>query len=263
VVGKIVEFDIEREKPTGDMEGYSGLPDLSAQEIRKLVTPFLLWVLQDEARIEFGFVLWKDQEDVDLHYGGASFELGFRTNHCAYYVAKLAAFYFVRDESVNRYTIKTRRRPGSISDPADEADEDIGPQESLAPETVAAKEPAAKRRRGKGKFLRNAGGSSDDWYRLVHPAQPEDALQDQDDSSDSDLDSEEDDMVACDQCTLAVDPLLPPEFNIAKGWKHSVAEGYGICQYNKLFCSEACVTKYIYGSRPTPPYGTNVAVSGY
>jgi hypothetical protein len=207
----------------------------------------------DEVRIEFGFVLWKDQEAKDLHYGGASFEVWFGFNHDAYYVAKLAEFYYLTDEAGNRYTIKTKRRCGQVRDPEDLEDGN----------TVSDKEPVAKwegpRKRGRGRFRKEAeagsassgpvGGLDDAKHLSDHPLPPTFAQPDPQSDSDSDCD----DLKVCGQCTLAVDPGLRTWANIANGWKYSETEGYGICQHDKLFCSEVCVTRYLYGSTPTPP----------
>jgi hypothetical protein len=81
---------------------YSGLPCLEAKEILGLIQPWLVGSkMQDEIACDLAFTRWQDRKDVDLHYGGASFEVEFGDSEDAHLGERLAQYYYITDKEGN------------------------------------------------------------------------------------------------------------------------------------------------------------------
>jgi hypothetical protein len=250
---------------------YSGLPCLEAKEILGLIQPWLVGSkMQDEVICDLSFSLWQDMQDVDLHYGGASFEVEFSSSYDAHLAAMLAQYYYITDGEGNRYSIEAHRMRHKdreiLGQPHMETFGGASNRSQLLKlDNAAYKVP---QRRGRGEFRNiheessaSSGppGGPHDAPRLVnHPVSQSDAppepgadqagwLEPSDSENDEDL-------RICSQCTLAVDPQHRISTTIEKGWKYSEKTGkFGILQYDKLFCNNACLNAFRNGREPTPP----------
>jgi hypothetical protein len=80
------------------------LPELTAEEVRKLVSPILgIEKLIDETISETGFILWRNGE-------GADFELSFKTSKSAHFVELLLSYHYVKGPGGIRYSIDVVRK---------------------------------------------------------------------------------------------------------------------------------------------------------
>jgi hypothetical protein len=166
---------------------------------------------------------------VDLHYGGASFEVEFGSSHDAHLAARLAEYYLITDKDGNRYTILSHRMrhtdPEILNQPHIET---FGGASNRSHILKLDETYEVPQRRGRGEFRSNnekssassgpLGGPHDAPHPVNHPVSQTHAQTDWRDESrrtqsqegwleppDSDC---EEDVRICSQCTKAVDPQL-------------------------------------------------------